>query len=321
MFVWLCVRAVKLAAANPLMALVNDATGLLRLVDRTAGRLLTAATKNEATAAAAAKAAAAYAAAADSSSAAQLGMGLSPDDDGELQSRLAGMTARPPFAVGPSWHILHVPVHQDLLPIYVMGSPITDSAMSRGLNSLVSSGSLKMLGRSAAALAAALRGQQQQQQWPLGERGSSTPAGSSHVPAGCSERAAVAFSSSSSMSDGLLADGESELCLSRSNSSSWSAALTSSSLESMLSLTSFPGSGLGSEGSSLQSPTATFGLQQDAPGKQLVRAESVSSVRARIRTRLQLDPQQQEHLAAGIWSKLMTLSERCKIYSLVQSEE
>lgn len=291
--------AVKLAAANPLMALVNDVSNLLRLVDRTAGKALTCLTKSDDTAAAAAAAAtAAY----SSSGAQQQGKAaLNP----ELHSKLANMTARPPFAAGPSWHILHVPVHQDILPVYVLGNEISGTAVTRGLNSLVSSSTLKLLSRSPTALAAALEEYLQQRRQDAAVSEVEAAANAPAAALGSAVAASMDFDSSSSFgSDFMDCRDDSSSSLLLEDGVPIQAASTSAGHHQQ----QHPGSGVG--GSTRIDTPLGQALQ--------VRTESLNSFRARIRAQLQLDTQQQQLLTDNIWGKLNTLQDRCRIYSLVK---
>jgi hypothetical protein len=293
--------AVKLAAANPLMALVNDVSNLLRLVDRTAGKALTCLTKSDDTAAAAAAAAAAH-----SSSGAQQQSQVTLDP--ELHSKLANMTARAPFSVGPSWHILHVPVHRDILPVYVLGNDISGTAVTRGLNSLVSSSTLKLLYKSPTAIAAALEGYLQQRRRDAADVESAAAAAASSDAAGSSQVAASKeVDSRGSVSSDFMD------CRSDSGSSFSSllleddAPIQSASIAAAADQQQQPGSGAGRS------------TPVDAAGRIMqVRTESSNSFRARIRAQLQLDAQQQQVLTDHIWGKLNILQDRCRIYSLVK---
>jgi hypothetical protein len=343
--------AVKLAAANPLMALVNDVAGLLRLVDKTAGRYLTCLTKSTSTAAAAA-------AAAGGGSSSSHSLHAAPRPNAELHQRLAAMTSRPPFSEGPSWHVLQVPVHAELLPVYVLGNGISDAAMNRGLNSLVSSSTLRLLSKSPAALVAAIRVQQAQ---PAGAQQQQHHAGHSEEQATASDQ-----SNSSSSSSGAVVAGSSLMSLNSSRSSSmcWSGgadfdefssstawagdAGTPRSLSRCSSLEAtlhqkqqlvdatddeeMEEKGAADE-AELSTVSASAGVAAQlsgcgagqAAGPQLVaalqtRSESLSSARARIRTQLHLTAEQQQKLARHINLRLTTLQERCKIYSLYKQD-
>lgn len=296
------------------MALVNDVSNLLRLVDRAAGKALTCLTKDDATAAAAAATAAAVTCTSGSSgeqqqSEAAAAAAMNP----ELQNKLTNMTARPPFAVGPSWHVLTIPVHPDILPVYVLGNDISDAAVTRGLNSLVSSSTLKLLARSPAALAAALQDHLQQ--------------------AGCRPAAADSCRAA--------AAGTVTSTISRSSSSSImsedtviSSFCSSERLDGTSSLSSL----LLREEDTPGSPFAAADLQQQlsddggdssssmpdfTPLDQALQAAAgnVNFYRARIRAQLQLDVQQQQVLTEHIWGRLSTLQDRCRIYSLVKQLE
>lgn len=294
------------------MALVNDVSNLLRLVDRTAGKALTCLTRDDATAAAAA---AVTRASGSSGEQQQSEAAAAAAMDPQLQNKLTNMTARPPFAVGPSWHVLTIPVHMDILPVYVLGNDISDAAVTRGLNSLVSSSTLKLLARSPAALAAALQDHLQQ-------------AGCQPAAAADSCRAAAAGtvtrtisrSSSSSMSEDTVIssfcsseplDGTSSLSsnLLLQEDDTPGSPFSAADLQQQLS-----DDGADSSSSSMPDFTPLDQALQAAAG-------NVNSYRARIRAQLQLDAQQQQVLTEHIWGRLSTLQDRCRIYSLVKQLE
>jgi len=330
------------------MALANDVQGLLRLVDRVAGKSLTCLTKDNATAAAAAAAAAAGVAA----GAAQPPVVAA---DTELYSKLAAMTARPPFAEGPCLHVLHVPVHSDIQPVYVLGNTVTPASITRGLNSLASSGALKLLSRCPAALAAALKApqpQQEVQRWtpePLPKAAVTAPGSLDHSPAAsttvqgssgmqvadeCGMHTAVSSEGGSSSSRMESIDAPSSS--SSSSSSSNSMELSTDNLDSVSSLAASTLSSCSSfvmddyACSKQQLPAATYpgAPSADRAGScapraeqgrlQLARTDSQSAARARIRAQLHLTAEQQQVLTSKIWHTLRQLTERCKIYSLVK---
>jgi hypothetical protein len=301
------------------MALVNDVPGLLKLVELAAGRTLTCITKDGTTAAAAA---ANHAAAAPHAPHDGSCTGLQQKLGRELQQRLLSMTARAPFAAGPAWHVLHVPVHKDLLPVYVLGSDVSAASMHRGLNSLVSSCTLRLLAKSPEALVAALRLQQQEQQQLLKQQ---------LQGASSSQVSSQADSSSSSSSSPSTHSGSSSCAQSSGNSNTGGSNFadyeeevvsSSSSLAHEVHLQQPNTAGLDSLQSQQQQQQQQ---QQQAPSthspepvQQQTCPISIASHRARIRAQLYLNSQQQQVVASTIFNKLSSLQERCRIYSLVK---
>lgn len=136
---------VKLAAANPLMSVFNDVNALLNVVDRTAGKTVTGITRSQVSGAAAASTAAVVAASvADGSS-----------TRGSVLAKARAATVTAPFGE-QTWQEVHVKVHEDVTPIYILGKQIGEADVLKGLASLVDSSALKLLARSASTAAGAL---------------------------------------------------------------------------------------------------------------------------------------------------------------------
>lgn len=136
---------VKLAAANPLMSLFNDVSALLNLVDRISGKTVTGITKSEVSGTAAASTAAVIAAAAADGSSAS----------GPVLAKARAATYTAPFGE-QTWREVHVKVHEDVTPLYILGKQIGEADIVRGLASLVDSSALKLLARSASTCVRAL---------------------------------------------------------------------------------------------------------------------------------------------------------------------
>eukprot|EP00775_Hariotina_reticulata_P005187 gene5187-5425_t len=149
---------VKLGASNPLMALCNDAGSLLKLVELTAGKTVTAITQSDI----GLYAASAAAADGDRRMAAEpvLAAVSSGSSNSDARSAAAGAsallakakaaTAGAPFSQGPTWQAVHVKFHDHVLPMYVVGKSIGEAEALKGLSSLVDSSALKLLSQSAA---------------------------------------------------------------------------------------------------------------------------------------------------------------------------
>jgi hypothetical protein len=188
--------------------------------------------------------------------------------------------------------------------VYVLGNDISQNAVKRGLNSVVSSSALNMLGRSAEALATALAGnvQQGEEQWEESSLASndgegtdgavSTPSYSPQYPdwrgLSYSEEHSALYSSSSS-------DGG-------SSSSSCEREEWGTSLEQLRSSTRISGE-----------IAAMFAraIAQDG-------GNTLNACRARVRASLQLDEEQQQLLTESTLKKIATMQQRCRFYSLVQ---
>jgi hypothetical protein len=293
--------AVKLAAANPLMALVSDVSSLLRLVDTAAGRTLTVMTRDPAVAARAAAAAAALQQqgagdGAASSSGARVAPALAAmaaaaprvAPCSAILRKRAACKAPPRFAEslgGYGWHTVQVAVAPQLLPVYVLGQGLSAAAVQRGLSSFVSSSALKLLAKSPAALATA-----------LGSGARASVAGcvrgaGHHAAAGQQQELPRAASAAGSGGDSE-SSSETELLLGFSGSS-----LSAHDTDRLLAASSGTGSG---GGDSSRAAADTL----------------VSAARARIRASLQLTPEQQAALTAHIHMRLGTLQQRCRIFSL-----
>jgi hypothetical protein len=210
--------------------------------------------------------------------------------------------------------VLTIPVHPDILPVYVLGNDISEAAVTRGLNSLVSSSTLKLLARSPAALAAALQDHLQQ----AGCRPAAGAADSGRSVAANTPGAAASSSSGSSVSDDTITGSfcSSELL---DDSSSLSSILLQQEEDA---LSPFAAADLQqqqmsddvSDSSSMQDFTPLDQAHQAAAG-------NVNCYRARIRAQLRLDAHQQQGLTEHIRGRLSTLQDRCRIYSLVKQLE
>lgn len=136
---------VKLAALNPLMSLFNDVNALLSIVDSIAGKTVTGITKSAIPAVAAATTAATVA---------DIAAGTSIVG-GPVLAKAKAATQTAPFGE-QLWHTIHVKVHPDIAPIYILGRGIGDTEVQRGLLSLADSTALKLMARSAHTAASML---------------------------------------------------------------------------------------------------------------------------------------------------------------------
>lgn len=327
--------AVKLAAANPLMSLINDVSSFLRLVDAAAGRSLTCLTKDEATVVAAAAAAAARAPAGSTPPQVQL--------HHDLKSTIATMNSRPPFAVKPVWQVLHVPVHKELTPVYILGNNISEAAITRGISTFMSGSALKILAKSAETLAAGLAAHsRQQQQYEHSGLPDSQDVCSSTAPAYGGTLSSLQHwhrpteslqwtSSSSSSSDSREADrvaacqtssrADSTNCCTLPQiycSSNLSSCASADSSHAAAINTSWQQPVSAADANSQQQQQHSTTSSPSELSQATGRAESLNAARARIRSQLLLDVAQQQKLSEHVREKLTTLRDRCKVFALVR---
>jgi hypothetical protein len=224
---------VKLGASNPLMALCNDAGSLMKLVELTAGKTVTAITQSDIRLYAASAAAIGdrrlagepVLAAASSSSSSSSNSDSGPAAAGAraLLAKAKAATVGAPFSEGPNWQAVHVRFHDHVLPIYVVGKAIGRAEATKGLSSLVDSSALKLLSQSPTQVRRALlpHGLEQQQSHMLCAQGTTTVNGSIRAAtisgleaaSGVSLHSAATTSGSSNGSGGGGAGSSTRVCV------------------------------------------------------------------------------------------------------------